>query len=292
MLDSTKTKLYVCEDFQPDWSLPKYAKPTSDSAKGGSGVTLITSSFSGELGDSGSDEKSADGFDGPPQFWVSSMRSASSLLRVAPRPPTFLEKLAFWRKPKVPSEPPPKMSVLDFFSSVKNSEQELVIVQERAAGYEQALRNAKKCGQAALYEQLQAGLAATRAEAQLIALGLRRYVREEDIVRFYKESPKGLRLDWVRNFTRAIPQDLIDTKTKLDEIGVFDNYVVMHYDPEAKSFAETEAEKEARKDPILFGMMKGRRMLYVVGDWVDEFCDLTLDQLADTIGREAIRTIA
>ncbi|HEY8094921.1 MAG TPA: hypothetical protein VIE65_02365 [Methylobacter sp.] len=60
---------------------------------------------------------------------------------------------------------------------------------------------------------------------------------------------------------------------------------------QAKAYSETKAEIEARKDPILFGMIKGRRILYYICDWVDEYCDLTLDQIADTIGKETIQEI-
>lgn len=66
--------------------------------------------------------------------------------------------------------------------------------------------------------------------------------------------------------------------------GVGSN-VVPHYDPEAKSWAETHADRAARRDPILFGVLAGRRQLYFVGEWIDEYCDLSLDQIADTLGR-------
>ncbi len=43
--------------------------------------------------------------------------------------------------------------------------------------------------------------------------------------------------------------------------------------------------------PILFGVIKGRRRLYFVGDWVDEFCDLTFDQIADALGKDNIGSV-
>ena len=185
-----------------------------------------------------------------------------------------------------------RMSVEEFFSSVRNSAKELEIVTTRSEGYGKALSRAKQAGQQALFEQLTAGLNAYKMETQLLALGLSRYLEEKDLVAFYKQSKRGLRLDWVRNFVRQIPKEVLDKKVRADEIGIFDNYVVLHYDPEAKSFAETEAEKAARKDPILFGLMEGRRRLYHVGDWKDEFCDLTLDQIADAMGDEVVKDLA
>lgn len=181
---------------------------------------------------------------------------------------------------------PVQITVQDFFKSVKNSTQELRVVIDRAKGFDEALRRARQTGQKAMEERLLAGAQAVRAESQLLALGLTKFLSEETLVEFVKKSPRGLRLDWVRNFTRLIPDEVLETKVKCDELLIFDNYVVLHYDPEGKSWAETQAEVEARKDPILFGVVEGKRVLYYIGDWVDEYCDLTLEGLAEVLGRE------
>ena len=183
------------------------------------------------------------------------------------------------------------MSVPQFFGSIKNSTKELEIVLERAKGYEIAIANAKAGGQKALMQQLQSHLHTSRAEAQLFAIGFKKFVTEETVVEFVKQCKKGIRLDWVANFARVIPDDVMAKKKRTDELGVFDNYVVLHYDPEAKSWAETEEEKMARRDPILFGVIRGNRRLYFVGDWVDEVCDLTLDHIADLLGKKVIETL-
>ena len=179
--------------------------------------------------------------------------------------------------------PPPEITVAEFFSSIKDSQDDLDLVDGRARGYEAALDRARKTGQVALVEQLSAGIAAVRAETQLHVMGLTRVLTEATLVEFVKKSPKGLRLDWVRNFTRVIPDDVLATKVDCDERRIFDNYVVLHYDPNKKSWAETQEQAAARKDPILFGVIEGRRKLYFVGEWVDEFCDLSLDQIADVL---------
>lgn len=212
---------------------------------------------------------------------------------------TLLQRLALWFLRLVtpkgadthvevgikPARPRPQITVHEFFSSVKNSPDELSVVDERARGYEAALERARKTGQTALVEQLALGIDAARAETQLITMGLTKVLTEETLVEFVKKSPRGLALDWVKNFTRIIPDDVLATKLKCDARRIFDNYVVLHYDPDKKSWAETEAEREARKDPILFGVIEGKRALYYVGDWIDDYCDLTLDQIADVLGQ-------
>ena len=186
---------------------------------------------------------------------------------------------------------PMLITIEQFFQSVKLQGRQLEIVVERARGYEQAMIKAKQAGQQALYEQLGHGLEAHRNESRLLAIGLDRYLDEQDVVRFYKQSKRGLRLDWVANFSRQIPDAVLGRKLQADQLGCFDNYCVLHYDPQARAYEETEKQKAARRDPILFGMMQGRRRLYFVGDWVDEQCDLTLDQMADQLGRDAVKQL-
>ena len=64
-------------------------------------------------------------------------------------------------------------------------------------------------------------------------------------------------------------------KIEADRLEVFDNYVVLHYDPDKKASDMTESEKKVAKDPILFGVIFGSDRLYYIGDWIDpDFCDL------------------
>ena len=261
MLTPDGTKLLLLEDFIVDGSLPKYVKQDAEEATRrhhfiqhhrGGGILIEANVMQR-------------GFWARLWFWITSL----------------------WTK----RESPPTLTVEQFFDNVRNSADELTIVKARAAGYERALKGAKAAGQHALVEQLEQGLVAHAMEAQLLAIGLTKVVTESTVIRFYKQSPKGLRLDWVRNFARPIPEAIVKKKTRADELGCFDNYAVLHFDPQAKSYAETEAEKEAKKphrDPILFGMMTGRRQLYVIGDWIDELCDLTLDKIVETLGTDAI----
>lgn len=202
----------------------------------------------------------------------------------------------WWGKLKKFFKPTPKdpgMSIEDFFKSIKNSADELKVVEERLKGYKEALKKAEDSGQQALFDQISRTLVAVRAEAQLIAMRHPKFLEEATVVEFVKKAKKGLRLDWIANFTRVIPEDLVKLKLEFDDKDIFDNYVVLHYDPDKKSWAETqkeiEARREARRDPILFGVLEGRRRLYYVGDWVDDFCDLTMDQIADTLGKKALQ---
>jgi hypothetical protein len=294
MLTADKGHLQVFEDFRIDRDLPKFRKDGKEV------VDLRSSGF--DLSVSESDEYVEDftsivtsrSFQSRNDMIVRAMQSV-----MGPELPKRRKWWEFWKlwrreapRPLLPPPgAPPPMTVAEFFASVKNSAGELSVVEERARGFEDMLRNARASGQKALAEKLIAGARHQRAEAQLVAIGLTKFVEEETIVQFVKKSPKGLSLTWVANFGRPIPEDVVARKSRADELGLFDNYAVLHYDPGQKSFMETEAEKAARKDPILFGLMDGRRSLYFVGDWIDELCDLTLDQLADRVGSEAVKSL-
>ena len=88
-----------------------------------------------------------------------------------------------------------------------------------------------------------------------------------------------MRIDFIRNYSTLIPFSVLEKKNALDNLGVFDNYVVMHYDPNMVVFKETERDKKLARDPILFGLIKGSRKLYFVDDWITDEDDLTLDEL-------------
>jgi|GEM_PF-6580422 len=181
------------------------------------------------------------------------------------------------------------LGVLEFFSAVKEGTERIDLVQERAAGFELVIASARSAGQEALLEQLLGRAAAVRAETRLQALGFDRYLTEETLVEFALQSSRGLRLDWVGNFARIIPPDVIEKKLRCDGDHIFDAWVVLHYDPDGKATAMTKSEREeevARKrDPILFGLLEGSRRLYYIADWDDEYCDLTLEKLAEEVGR-------
>ena len=177
------------------------------------------------------------------------------------------------------------IDALQFFSLVKASSKESVeTYRNRVSDYLKAIHNASSCGQTALVEDLLRGLVTNKYESVLYAEKYYYVVTEEQMVSFVKNCEKGIKLDYIKNFTRPLPQTVVDKINKLNELEVFDNYVVLYYDPEGKVYKETAREEAKRKDPIIFGVIAGSTKLYYVDDWVDEYCDLTLEKFIDAIG--------
>lgn len=178
-----------------------------------------------------------------------------------------------------------EFDAIKFFSLVKATSKESAFTyKDRVSSYLKALHNSVDMGQTALQEELLKGLITNKYESLLYAEGYYYVIDEETIVNFIKKCEKGLSLDYIKNFTRPIPQNVVEKIQKLNELEIFDNYVVLHYDPKKTAYKETEYERAKRKDPIIFGLIAGSKKLYYVTDWIDEFCDLTLEKFVDTIG--------
>ena len=178
-----------------------------------------------------------------------------------------------------------EFDAIKFFSLVKSTSKESAFTyKNRISNYLRALHNAVDMGQTALQEELLKGLITNKYESLLFSEGYYYVIDEETIVKFINKCEKGLSLDYIKNFAKPIPQEVVNKISKLNELEVFDNYVVLHYDPEKKAVKETEYERAKRKDPIIFGLIAGSKKLYYVTDWIDEYCDLTLEKFIDTLG--------
>lgn len=191
-------------------------------------------------------------------------------------------------KEKVPMK---LISVVDFFTNLSGSYEELTPIAEIATHYESAVVEANVMGQTALLEKLKDMIDVVRGEAHLITMGLKRYVTEKQIIDFYEKvgEDKNLKLTWIQNFNRIIPEDVYIIKKEVDDRKIFDNYVVLHYDPKDNGEGLSKAEIEKKKDPIIFGLIKNSRKLYYVADWKDEYCDLTLEEMFNVLGEKVLK---
>jgi len=145
------------------------------------------------------------------------------------------------------------------------------------------ISQAKAVGQTSFAETLEEERERINKELKLVDNGYDIYIKEDDIIKFQKYSNKSLKLDWIKNFNRLIPFDILKQIDHAISLGVFDNFVILHYDPLGENSKPTKKEVEKAKDPIVFGVMECSNSLYYIGDWIDEFCDLTLDVLLETI---------
>lgn len=180
------------------------------------------------------------------------------------------------------------IDVLEFFRQIKGlSKEQSETYVNRLKGYIIALKNTDMNGQTALKEKLLRDMVINKYESILYAKGLYYVISEDQVVDFIKKTDKGVELTYVKNYLRVIPPEVTKLIVQLNELLIFDNYCILHYDPEKKSYSQTieeqKRETEKRRDPILFGLIRGSNKLYYITDWVDEFCDLTLDKFVETL---------
>ena len=120
-------------------------------------------------------------------------------------------------------------------------------------------------------------------EEKLIELGINKFVYKDTIEDYIENvADKAVKIVELSRYMREIPDELVDTIEKSKEL--FDEFYVVFTDYTGKE--ERKVEKERRdKDPILFGVFKNQTNVadrfYFLGDWVDEYCDLTLDKMVE-----------
>lgn len=127
-------------------------------------------------------------------------------------------------------------------------------------------------------------------ERELIKMGINMFIYKEDINNFInKVEAKDVIITEISNFPRDIPDELVEVieKTK----NIFDRYFVLFTD----YTGEVKKQIKKERDPILFGGFVNNRnlheRLYYLGDWEDEYCDLTLEKLISLEGESIVKTM-
>lgn len=141
-------------------------------------------------------------------------------------------------------------------------------------------------------------------EQKLVDMGITTFIYKDDID-FYidtvantrNRSERPIKIIELERYEREIPDEIVEVIDKTKEL--FDQMYVVYTDYTGKEERKIEAEKK-QKDPILFGTFQNREKkvcidrFYYLGDWIDEFCDLTLDKMineTEKLGRNIVRTI-
>ena len=120
-------------------------------------------------------------------------------------------------------------------------------------------------------------------EMQLVKMGIDTFVYKEDIENYIDNIASNVvKIIELKNYEREIPDELVDVICKTEHI--FDQFFIVFTDYTGRE--ERKVEKKRReKDPILFGAFENKEMrlltdrFYYLGDWVDEYCDLTLSKM-------------
>lgn len=132
-------------------------------------------------------------------------------------------------------------------------------------------------------------------ERDIVSAGYNEFIYRDDIEDYIDNIAKDVvKLIELKNYEREIPDRIVHV---IEEVGSkFDELYVVFTDYTGK--VERRIEKEHRStDPILFGTFQNEKSravidrFYYLGDWEDEFCDLTLDKMVNEVRTKAKRDI-
>ena len=139
-------------------------------------------------------------------------------------------------------------------------------------------------------------------EQKLVDMGITTFIYKDDIdfyidsvVKSRKRDEKPIKIIELERYGREIPDEIVEVIDKTKEL--FDQMYIVYTD--YTKLCKIEAERK-QKDPILFGTFQNKKKkvcidrFYYLGDWIDEFCDLTLDKMineTEKLGRNIVRTI-
>lgn len=184
-----------------------------------------------------------------------------------------------------------------YFEQVKErkhniTDEELVKVYDNCL---ELLNKYKITGQKKGMRKLMFHLECIEKEREIVKMGINTFIYRDDIEEYIDTVAKDtVKIIELENYEREIPDEIVEviaaTKDKFDQLYVvFTDYT---------GKVERQIEKERRdKDPILFGTFQNQSnrtvidRFYYLGDWEDEYCDLTLDKMVNETEKAGKRNI-
>ena len=179
-----------------------------------------------------------------------------------------------------------EMTPSEYFSYIKDKKNEITD-KELIQIYENILHMTERykiTGQKKPLEKLAYLARVLEKEIPVVQAGYTKFVYRWDIEE-YIESVKDqcIFIIEVENYEREFPDDVIDKIIEAKK--VFGDNLFVVYTDYTKKTAKKVAKERREKDPILFGAIMDNDVcfdrLYYICDWVDDYCDLTLDRLAE-----------
>lgn len=155
------------------------------------------------------------------------------------------------------------------------------------------LKKYEKTGQTKAAKKLTFHIKSILKEKKIIDLGITKFVYRDDIENYIDNiADDVVKIIELKNYPREIPDELVEIIEKTRNI--FDEMYVLFTD----YTGEVEKKVKKERDPILFGSFIDRTVdemsqrMYYLGDWVDEYCDLTLDKLVSQTDKSIVKEIS
>lgn len=132
-------------------------------------------------------------------------------------------------------------------------------------------------------------------EKQILDAGINKFVYRSDIEEYIQDvADKQVVILDLKSYERNLPDEIIEALEKVKDL--FDEFYIVCTDYTGE-MARRVQEERREKDPILFGAFLDREKnainerFYYIGDWIDDYCDLTLDKIVAEMKEETGRNI-
>lgn len=132
-------------------------------------------------------------------------------------------------------------------------------------------------------------------EKQILDSGINKFVYRSDIEEYIQDvADKQVVILDLKSYERNLPDEIIEALEKVKDL--FDEFYIVCTDYTGE-MARRVQEERREKDPILFGAFLDREKnainerFYYIGDWIDDYCDLTLDKMVAEMEEETGRNI-
>lgn len=148
------------------------------------------------------------------------------------------------------------------------------------------LKKAKITGQTAQAKKIVDQYNLIMKELKAASFGFNTIVYKSDIEKFIKDISKHpVKIIELDRYPREVDDSVIDKLLIAKDNNLFDEYYVLFTDYTGEETKQVAKERRD-KDPILFGAFKDvdknnipEERFFYIGDWVDQYCDLTLNEL-------------
>lgn len=184
-----------------------------------------------------------------------------------------------------------------YFDQVKErkhniTDEELVKVYDNCL---ELLNKYKITGQKKGIRKLIFHLECIEKEREIVKMGINTFIYRDDIEEYIDTVAKDtVKIIELENYEREIPDEIVELIGEVKD--KFDQLYIVFTDYTGK--VERQIQKERRdKDPILFGTFQNQSnrtvidRFYYLGDWEDEYCDLTLDKMVNETKKAGKRNI-
>ena len=183
------------------------------------------------------------------------------------------------------------ISPYEYFAKLKDKVQTMDS-EKLSIVYNNALTLAEKfqaTGQKTGLKKLVFHIESIMKESQVIEQGITKFIYKDDIEDYIQNvSNKQVVIVDIGHYEKNIPDDVVEKMMKVKDL--FNEFYVVCTDYNRQISKAVQKERR-EKDPILFGVFLDRNKqainerFYYIGDWVDDYCDLTLDKMVSEMER-------